>query len=146
MSELDDATLKLYMTHNKYTLALVTARQYHQWLVTRLRPCLYRNLNRCLRLADYGIAYLLRLARADHRGATRNGFDLVPPPESDPLGDLTDADGLGELSGIGPSVGEDTFRRAFPFDLDLILRAGDDSLQPDKIIVNPITFYDVQAL
>ncbi|KAM7533767.1 hypothetical protein Aperf_G00000113258 [Anoplocephala perfoliata] len=141
VNDLDGATTKLHMAHNTYTLSLITARQYHQWLVTRLQPCLYRNLYRCLRLADYAVSYLLRLARIDQ--TPRGAFDFIALPDADPLGDTKLDVGLND--GIGSS-GEDTFRRAFPFDLDLIVRAGDDALQPDKIIVNPMTTYHVQKL
>ncbi|VDO03899.1 unnamed protein product [Rodentolepis nana] len=142
VNDLDGATVKLHLAHNAYTLSLITARQYHQWLVTRLQPCLYRNLNRCLRLADYSISYLLRLVRIDQ--APKGTFDFIAPPDSDPLGDM----GLdAELLSDGmEALGEDTFRRAFPFDADLLVRAGDDSLQPDKIIVNQMTAYHVQKL
>lgn len=138
---LDEAALKLHMAHNTYTLSLITARQYHQWLVTRLQPCLFRNLNRCLRLVDYAVSYLLRLARIDQ--APKGTFDFIALPDADPLGDTKLDVGLND--GIGVS-GEDTFRRAFPFDSDLIVRAGDDALQPDKIIVNQMTAYHVQKL
>ncbi|VDK37756.1 unnamed protein product [Taenia asiatica] len=141
VNELDEITFKLHMAHNTYTLSLITARQYHQWLVTRLQPCLYRNLNRCLRLIDYAVSYLLRLARIDQ--ASKGTFDFIAPPDSDPLG-VTNLDtGLNE--GMG-TPGEDTFRRAFPFDSDLLVRAGDEALQPDKIIVNQMTVYPVQKL
>ncbi|VDM32423.1 unnamed protein product [Hydatigera taeniaeformis] len=141
VNELDGATFKLHMAHNTYTLSLITARQYHQWLVTRLQPCLYRNLNRCLRLVDYAVSYLLRLARIEQ--ASKGAFDFIPPPDSDPLGDTHLDTGLSE--GMG-APGEDTFRRAFPFDSDLLVRAGDEALQPDTIIVNQTTVYPVQKL
>ncbi|KAL5107085.1 Tyrosine-protein kinase Fer [Taenia crassiceps] len=141
VNELDEVTFKLHMAHNTYTLSLITARQYHQWLVTRLQPCLYRNLSRCLRLVDYAVSYLLRLARIDQ--ASRGNFDFVAPLDSDPLGDTSLDTGLTE--GMG-APGEDTFRRAFPFDSDLLVRAGDEALQPDKIIVNQMTVYPVQKL
>lgn len=141
VNELDEVTFKLHMAHNTYTLSLITARHYHQWLVTRLQPCLYRNLNRCLRLVDYAVSYLLRLARIDQ--ASKGTFDFIAPPDSDPLGDTNLDTGLNE--GMG-APGEDTFRRAFPFDSDLLVRAGDEALQPDKIIVNQMTFYPVQKL
>ncbi|KAH9278330.1 Tyrosine-protein kinase Fer [Echinococcus granulosus] len=141
VNELDGTTLKLHMAHNTYTLSLITARQYHQWLVTRLQPCLYRNLNRCLRLVDYAVSYLLRLARIDQ--APRGTFDFIAPPDSDPLGNTTLDTELNK--GIG-APREDTFRRVFPFDLDLLVRAGDEVLQPDKIIVNQMTVYPIRKL
>lgn len=142
MNELDAITLKLHMAHNTYTLSLITARQYHQWLVTRLQPCLYRNLNRCLRLVDYAVSYLLRLARIDQ--APKGIFDFISPPDTDPLGD-TNLE-TGSMTESMGAPGEDTFRRAFPFDSDLLVRAGDETLQPDKIIVNHMTAYPVQKL
>ncbi|KAM3178655.1 hypothetical protein ACTXT7_002143 [Hymenolepis weldensis] len=142
VNDLDGATMKLHMAHNIYTLSLITARQYHQWLVTHLQPCLYRNLNRCLRLVDYSVSYLLRLARIDQ--APKGTFDFIAPPDADPLGDMVLDAGL--LSDDMGTLGEDTFRRAFPFDADLLVRAGDDSLQPDKIVVNQMTAYHVQKL
>uniref|UniRef100_A0A5K3ERA8 RUN domain-containing protein n=1 Tax=Mesocestoides corti TaxID=53468 RepID=A0A5K3ERA8_MESCO len=139
--ELEAATQKLHLVHNTYALSLITARQYHRWLVTRLQPCLYRNLNRCLRLIDYGLSYLLRLARVDQ--APTGTFDFLSPPEADPLGATTlDCSSEG---GMG-APGDDTFRRAFPFDADLLVRAGDEALQPDKIVVDQLTFCHIQKL
>ncbi|KAL7056041.1 hypothetical protein AAHC03_021197 [Spirometra sp. Aus1] len=139
LNELEAATLKLHTIHNAYTLSLAIARQYSQWLVTRVRPCLLRNLDRCLRLVDFAISYLLRLARVEQVPSAT--FEQLSLPEAEPLGEVSL-----DPPPLSSSSDEDSFRRAFPFDQDLIVRAGDEALQPDKIIVNQITFNQVQHL
>ncbi|VDL91938.1 unnamed protein product [Schistocephalus solidus] len=140
LNELETATLKLHTIHNAYTLSLAIARQYSQWLTTRVRPCLLRNLDRCLRLVDFAISYLLRLSRVEQVPSAT--FEQLSLPEPEPLGEIS----LDPPPLPPNSPDDDSFRRAFPFDEDLIVRAGDEGLQPDKIIVNQLTFNQVQHL
>ncbi len=152
MNELELVKEKLHLMHNNYTLALTTARQYQRWLTRRVRPCLTRNVARCLRVVEFGISLLLRLCPiatdehgSSHSSSLRDPLLLSEDSEEDLVSSPLDDELV--LPGSGPPEDvDDAFRRKFPFDTDLVARAGEEALQPDKVVVSHLTFNQVQHL